>query len=187
MNRSTKIKKYGIFVIIFSINAVLNAQQLLGLQASWSDSFIEWNIDAEPQEDNSTLNMVFQPNDWSQWAWRMGEKSGSVRQKWKNDPSEWEATGDNKIVTARRIYPSEWREWRISDGKNTLELRCKYGNQTTEWEANDPELGNFRMFQTYARDPRDWTIEDDLDEKKISLSMRIVLTFLIMYHSVPRH
>ena len=41
------------------------------------------------------------------------------------------------------------------------------------------------MYTEYLNDPRDWIIEDSLSNE-ISIQMKIMMIFIVMYHSTPK-
>jgi hypothetical protein len=172
-------------LLLFSSFAPLpvSAQfQLEGLAANWSDAIHEWTIyTAEGEEGNMRATWHWR-DDFSQWNYRIGENAGDIRLKWKDNPEEWELRGDNQIVSARTRWRGDRREWRITDNDVTLILRTRWGNTLDEWVVESREHGGFYMYTVYAGDPRDWFIEDTLEEE-VSLPMKVMLTFLVMFNS----
>ena len=164
----------------------LEAQRLTEISAKFNDAFVEWEFYTDDNDDAGMLNMIWQnPDDWSQWNYRIGEKTGTIKTKWNKDFSQWELRGENKIITAQMIWNGDPRQWRITDNSMTLELKTKWGNQLTEWVVDDNKKGQFYMYMDVQNDPRDWQIEDELDET-VSFPMKMALVFLTMFNSVPK-
>lgn len=162
------------------------SQKIIGIAAKYNDAFVEWELYSDDTKDVGSLVMTWQqPDDWSQWTYRLGEKSGTIKTKWNKDFSQWEVRGDNKIITAQMIWNGDPRQWRITDNVTTLELKTKWGNQLTEWIIDDSKKGYFSMYMEAQNDPRDWVTEDELDEN-ISFPMRMTIIFLTMFNSCPK-
>lgn len=164
----------------------LGAQNLTGFATRWSDSFTEWRVSTAQEELEGELVQIWQgQNDWNEWRYRIGEAAGTIKLKWPENPNQWEARGDNHIVTARTLYHNNFREWRVTDGTYTVTLRSRYQNIFEEWLLKSDRHGWFEMYTYYEGDPRDWVIVDKL-ERDIPLPMRMMLGFLVVFHSTPK-
>jgi hypothetical protein len=166
------------------------SQYLTGISSYYDDSFVEWRFyseDEDGNEDEGTLKLTWQirDDDWTEWDYRIGEVFGTIKLKWKDNPGEWELRGNNSIVSARTVWPGQFEEWRITDNTNTLTLKSKWSNQFDEWLLRSSNDGDFLMYSAYERDPRDWVIEDRLEEN-ISFEMKMMLMFVVMFNSTPR-
>ncbi len=166
------------------------AQYLTGLSSYYDDSFIEWRFYAEneaEEEDEGELKITWQlrENDFTEWDYRIGDAFGTIKMKWKDSPEEWELRGNNSIVGARTVWPGQFDEWRITDNTTTLTLKSKWSNQWDEWLLRNSNNGNFSMYTNYERDPRDWVIVDELDEK-VSFEMKVMLMFVVMFNATPK-
>ena len=164
----------------------MSAQTLTGFGTRWSDSFTEWRILTAQEELEGELVQIWQgQNDWNDWRYRLGESAGTIKLKWPNNPNQWEARGDNYIITARTLYHDNFLQWRVSDGTHTVTLRCQYNNIFDEWALQSDRYGWFEMYTYYEGDPRDWVIVDELDPA-VPLPMRMMLGFLVIFHSTPK-
>lgn len=157
---------------------------LTGIATYYDDSFREWILFTEYEGEEGELELRWEDN-WSEWDYRLGEDFGTIKLKWRDRPDEWELRGNNKIVSARTLWRGNFREWRITDNSVTLTLRSRYSNQTDEWELRNSSHGDYRMVTNWERDPRDWMIEDGLDAE-VSFEMRMMLAFIVVFHSSPR-
>lgn len=152
----------------------------------YSDSFVEWDaLDTEGSVLGELVMRWQMQNDWSVWDYEVGDHSGYIKQKFSDDPTQWEVRGDGRVVTMRTLWSDDFSEWRVSDNQTTLVLKSRYGNSAEEWMLRDESQGHFYMYTSYENDPRDWTIESDLPEE-ISMPMRMALIFLVLYHSCPK-
>lgn len=176
------------FVLLFCLpTTTLSAQYLSGIATRWNDDFSEWLIFPEnEEEEEGYLRMRWQSQrDWTVWEYRLGEETGAIKLKWKQDPNQWEIRGNNQIVTARSLWNNNFLEWRISTRSEQFTLKCRYGNVIDEWEIRDSKSGAFRLYTNWEGDPREWTIEDDLNES-VSLTTKMAIIFLVVYHSSPK-
>lgn len=184
------MKKILVLAILSILAMQAQAQYLTGISSYYDDSFTEWrfySINEEEEEDEGELKITWQlrENDWTEWDYRIGDAIGTIKLKWKDNPEEWELRGNNSIVSARTVWPGQFEEWRITDNTTTLTLKSKWSNQWDEWLLRSSNNGNFFMYTSYERDPRDWVIEDELDDK-VSFEMKVMLMFVVMFHSTPK-
>lgn len=174
------------FVLVWQAQA----QQLVGLSSYYDDSFVEWRFyaaDETGDETEGTLKLTWQlrEDDWTEWEYRIGDAYGTIKMKWRDNPEEWELRGNNSIVTARTVWPGQFDEWRITDNTTTLTLKSKWTSQWDYWLLRSSNNGNFEMYTHYERDPRDWEIVDELDDK-VSFEMKLMLMFVTMFNSTPK-
>lgn len=179
-----------IFILLFFFwlgYSNLSAQYLSGIATRWSDDFSEWIIYPEnEEEEEGYLRMRWQnQRDWTIWDYSLGDWSGAIKLKWKNNPNEWEFRGNNEIVTARTLWNNNLLEWRITTRSGQYTLKSRYGNLLDEWQLRNSKNGTFRMYTNWEGDPRDWIIIDELDEA-ISLTTKIAMMFIVVYHSSPK-
>ncbi len=176
-----------ILVLLFLINPVFsNAQYINGIGTRWSDAFMEWIIYTEDEELEGDLTLRWQlQGDWSAWDYRLGEEVGSIKMKWKNNPSQWELRGGNEIVTIHMVWPNDVREWRLTNNSVTLTLKSRWGNNLNEWQLKTEKHGRFDIIAQWENDPREWNVWDDVDEN-ISIHMKIALLFIATFHSSPK-
>lgn len=161
------------------------AQWLTGMQTYYSDDFREWIIYTDEEDLEGDLNMRWKSqNNWSEWDYNIGESSGTIRATFRNDPSQFEIRGDGITVTARRLFANDFREWRITDNETTVIFKTKWGNNTNEWKVRDKKNGSFEMETEWEGDPRNWRIDDEMDEE-VSLQMKVAMIFLAIYHASP--
>ncbi len=185
--------------------AALQAQVLSGISTRWSDSFVEWEIYAaiprdttrtEPEEDSEEpdeslygelkLRWLNVREDFSEWDYEIGEERGTIRQKWKDDPSQWELRSYNgPVVSMRTAWPNDFNEWRVTDNSISLNLKSRWTNQFDEWLVDDSAHGKFYMYTLIKNDPRDWAVEDSMDDS-ISQSMKMALIFLTVFNGSPK-
>ncbi|NJN34105.1 MAG: hypothetical protein HC817_07520 [Saprospiraceae bacterium] len=183
-----KQKKFGLSLLLScTLCSMLNAQILMGASARFNNSFAEWDIYDDSLDQGGTLNMTWQqPDDWSQWSYRLGEKTGTIKTKWSGDFSQWEIRGENKVITATMTWRGDPRQWRITDNTVSLDLISAAGNIFNEWIVTDGKRGTFKMTLEDGFDLRDWAIEDELDET-ICFPMKMTLVFLAVFCSVPKN
>ena len=196
------------FALLFVLTwqaAVLGAQTLSSISTRWNDSFVEWEIyvmtardstEEEPDEDSASpeeslhgelkLRWLNVRDDYSEWDYEIGGERGTIRQKWKDDPSQWELRSySGSVVSMRTAWPGDFNEWRVTDNSIALNLKSRWTNQFDEWLVDDSTRGRFYMYTMVERDPRDWSIEDSLDES-VSQSFKMALIFLTVFNGSPK-
>ncbi|MBP7821911.1 MAG: hypothetical protein KA010_03230 [Saprospiraceae bacterium] len=169
------------------VGNVLTAQSpLFGIYTKWSDSFVSWEIINEDEDVVGSIEQLWmQQNNWKEWRVEIDGHSGIIRQKWKDDPSQWNVTLDEEIVNAQTRWTGDFKNWRITNNDIALNLECKYGNVINEWLINDKNYGTLRLRTLEENDPRDWIIEDDLDES-VPIAIRMAAVFLAVFNSSPK-
>jgi hypothetical protein len=177
----------------------LKSQVFTTVETQWNDSFVAWNLystepadstEPEPEELLSgefKLRWLPMREDWTEWEYQLGTERGTIRQRWKNDKTQWELRGYNgQVISVRSIWgPNDLTEWRVSDNNIALELRSRWKNQLDEWTVKDQRYGSFYLYTLRQQDTRAWAINDDL-KATVSPEMKLALVFLTVFHSSPR-
>jgi hypothetical protein len=192
-----------LFIALLTLSwSALPAQTFSSIATRWNDSFVEWDLygqeipeDSEAAEEDEgeeveigelQLRWLNVRDDWSEWDFRLGDQRGTIKQKWKDNPSEWELrTYDGSVVTMRATWAGDLKEWRVTDNSLILQLRSRWTNQFDEWLVDDSTYGRFYMYTFRSQDPRSWAIEDKLDQS-VSPAMKMAFIFLTVYHASPK-
>jgi len=190
-----------IILMLVLASAPFQAQTLDAVISRWDDEFTEWDIytlegDQEVIEDNGEeviaiessgqLVMRWQADkNWREWDFTVDGLTGSARQMWKDDPTQWEIRLGNEVVTCRAAWRDDPSEWRITNNRKMLTWRAKHPRDFSEWRLRGDTYGKFVVHTTFINDPRDWTIIDELDDN-IPFAMKMAMTFLAIYHSVEK-
>ncbi|MCC6410554.1 MAG: hypothetical protein IT270_02775 [Saprospiraceae bacterium] len=174
------------------------AQQFSTISTRWSDSFVEWDLYAltgdttdegfpdEAIAGELRLRWLGVKDDFSEWEYRVGDESGNIRAKFKDDPTYWELRSfSGSIISMRTAWSNDFTEWRVTDNATTLILRSRWKNQLDEWLVDDRNYGKYHIYTLRQQDPRDWGIDDNLDPG-VSQPMKIAFIFLTVFHSSPR-
>ncbi len=174
------------FFINFCLNVSLGAQEVFSsFNTYYDDSFAEWEIYSE-EEQLGTIEMKWKlKNDWSEWQVAIGDYYGTIKMKWDNNPNHWEVRINNEIIDVKTVYPRDYSEWRVSDGSNKLRLTSKYKNVYEEWSVDHKQHGFMDIFTNWEGDPRDWNINDGLEET-IGTEIKIAMIFIAILHSSPK-
>ena len=155
---------------LFVVSA--KTQTLSSVSTRWSDSFVEWEIYAtmptdttdtdDPDADSETpqeelygefkLRWLNVRNDFSEWDYELGSERGAIRQKWKDDPTQWELRSyTGNIVTIRTMWANDLTEWRVTDNSVTLNLKSRWKNQLDEWLVDDATRGSLHALHGFGR------------------------------------
>ena len=194
----------GLLFLLLAFAFRLSAQSLHTVSTKWGDSFAEWEIYAvalpdSTDEDSTEMAMPEETlfgtlklrwlnvrDDWSEWDFDLDGERGTIRMKWKDDPTQWELrTYSGAVVTMRTAWPNDKTQWRITDNQVTLLLKSRWTNQLDEWLVDDASHGKFYLYTLQRQDPRDWAVEDDLGSE-VSMPMRLALIFVTLFQSTPK-
>ena len=190
------------FLALFLLPLCLGAQRISSVSTRWSDSFVEWEVfaltrDSLPAEEDEEmpdeervgelkLRWLNMREDWSEWDFEIGDQRGTIRMKWKDDPTQWELRSyEGAIISMRAAWTNDPTQWRITDNDVSLLLRSRWTNQMDEWLVEDSQHGAFYMYTFQEMDPRDWAVDDRLGER-ISPSVRLAMIFIVLFHSTPK-
>ncbi|MBK7427568.1 MAG: hypothetical protein IPI60_11340 [Saprospiraceae bacterium] len=155
------------------------------MSSAWDDSFREWQVYGEGEEQIGFIKMQYEFNDdWTEWMYQIGDESGFIRNKFKDNPNLWELRGGNLVYNARTQWPNDPLTWLISGEGVRMTLKSKYTNILEEWSATDSNVGDFMMYTFYENDPRDWETRENLNNDKLHL--KVFLMFLVVINSAPR-
>ncbi len=157
-----------------------------GLSIAQEDDFTDWNFygDGDDPIGYLRLRWAFQ-KDWTEWDYRIGEVTGSIKQRTKEDPNIWELRSAGSILTLKTIYTGDFNQWRITDDTKTLTFATLYENVYDGWKSNS-KAGQFEIYTQWEMDPRDWVIHDNL-KPEISQPFKIAMIFLASYYSSPKY
>jgi len=191
----------SMIVLCFLADAGAQAPAMTTISCRWQDSFAEWEIYATPRREpdwvegdevqeehygDLKLRWLNVRDDWSEWDFDLGGERGTIRQKWKDDPQQWELrTYSGVVITMRTAWNGDFKEWRVSDNSISINIRSKWTNQLDEWQVQDANYGNYYLYTLRSRDPRDWAIEDNL-EYDISEEMKLAMIFVVIFNTMPK-
>lgn len=181
---------------------LLQAQVISGVSTQWSDSFVAWDLFSEeiiePATDSTTAEVeeykmgeikqrwIDVKEDWTDWDMNIDGRQGTIKMKWKNDPTYWELrTFDGDIISMKTIWPGDYTQWRVSNGDFSLDLKSRFTSDFGEWNVNDSKRGKYTISVQYTNDPRDWIVTDELEEE-VPVAMKAAMIFLVICHSSPK-
>lgn len=195
MNKSLPL----LLLLLLPAPGPLDAQTLSGISTRWSNSFVAWDLlvltpDASADEDDPEeetygslqIRWINLRDDFSEWDYELGTEKGTIRQKWANDPTQWELrsySGD--VVTMRAMWPNDLTQWRVTDNSISLVLKPRWTNAFDEWLVEDQAHGVFYVYTLQRGDPRDWAVDDRLDTT-VSQPLKLALLFLAVFQSSPK-
>ena len=183
------------WILVFGLLQPATAQVVTSISTQFSDSFVAWDLfgpdslstTVPPEEvvvGSLQLRWLEVQEDWTEWDFEVENRRGTIRLKWKNDPSEWELrTFDGKIVTMKTIWKGNFTQWRITDNDQTYTYRSKYTNDLGSWSCNHSQ-GYFEMEVWNTSDPRDWQLNDQMES--VDFSIKLAMIFLTTYYSSPK-
>jgi hypothetical protein len=161
-------------------------QRLLSFSSRWSDQLNEWEFETDEAEHAGEIRMQWtMQNDWTDWSISMGNQSGRLRLKWKDNPNEWELRMGGEIVTIRTAWRGRYQEWIVTSDSGRFTIRTVYGNILEAWETLNKTDNYFGLYTTWEGDSRNWTVVDEMKEE-VSMPTKLALAFIAILHSIPR-
>jgi hypothetical protein len=174
------LRGLSLLLLLFLLGGDTTAQVLGGIYSRYDNDLSEWIVVDDEGREIGHLRMRFPlHNDITLWGYRVGDQTGEIRARWRDNFREWEVHGDGEIITMRQVWRDVPTEWRLTDDKDiTLSWITRWANTPGDWEMREKDLyGRFEQFMAWENDPRDWVIIDDLDPD-IPLPMRMGMVFL---------
>lgn len=181
------MKKLYIFLLMVGTSTVVKAQvpELYAAYTQWSDTFGEWNIASIEDKQFGSLERNYPAgNDWTSWTVQYNGYSGTIKQKWTNQPHQWELRYANQLVTMRPIFREDFASWRIEGNQKTVTWLKQFQNLDAPWTIR--QHPGFTIYTEFEGDPRDWIIEDDLISEEITISMKLAMLFITLFYSSPK-
>lgn len=184
----TPLKKYYFALTLFCAMLAftkVHAQRLIKLSTKFNDAFVEFDLYGE-NDARGSLTLTWQkPDKWTEWNFRIGDTSGTIKTKWNDDVNFWEIRYNNKIATAQTVFQNDFSRWRITNNNFSLELAPANLNNPNEWWVEDSKRGSLYVAAEIPNDPRDWLVQDELSED-VPFSMRMAIIFVAIYQTIPK-
>jgi len=157
-----------------------------GLMTVFGDDLAQWDVFDYSGERAGELKLRFPPvagrgGDFTQWTFRMGAYSGSIRPKFAGREDQWEVRVDNDVVTVRTVFPRQFDQWAIGDGRTRVVFAVKDFALLEFWGTRGPTgPGRYEVYTRFEGDPRDWEVAEALTEP-ISPATQLAMLWLPVY------
>src|SRR5690625_4764474 len=100
------IRITGFFVIMILTAGTGWAQKITGYSTLYDDRFDKWILVTDDPNVEGGLEATWAVmQDWSEWQYTLGHRSGWIRLRNKNNLNIWEVVGDGQILEVRTISP----------------------------------------------------------------------------------
>lgn len=156
------------------------------MSISRDDDFTSWDLFGTEEDPMGYIRLRWiQQSDWSEWDFRIGETTGQIKMRSKNDPNIWELRSNNRIITMKTIYSGDFNQWRITDDTYTLTYKTMYENVYDGWKTSS-KSGEYEVYTQWEMDPRDWIINDKLKDT-IDQQFKTAMIFISSFYSSPKY
>src|SRR5690625_3070285 len=169
------IRITGFFVIMILAAGTGWAQKITGYSTLYDDRFDKWILVTDDPNVEGGLEATWAVmQDWSEWQYTLGDRSGWIRLRNKNNLNIWEVVGDGQILEVRTIFPDEFDHWQVRYRNKTYDVRMPYRGDPEQWSLKSKK-DHFYFYTYYEGDIRDWVVENETD---FPLPLQIGLTFI---------
>lgn len=176
-------RKIFLIAIFFLLVSPGFSQKIVGYGTVYDDRLDKWQVLAENPEQDGTIEATWAlMDDWTEWQYTVGEHSGWIRLRQKNNPDIWEVVGEGQILEVRTIFPGEFDHWQVRYQRKTYDVKV-WRNDPEQWQVRTKEEGKLSFFTYQERDIRDWVIENEMD---YPVPLQIALTFVPILQLVIR-
>lgn len=153
----------------------------------WNDRFDEWEILASLNDEEVVIHLdLVWPlqRNWEEWRIKSELFQGSIRTKWRGDISQWEMRINGDIILIRQLNRNDLNRWEISNGSSREILQTQWFNNPNQWHL-PRRKGAWIQFMDRENDPRDWIIEDYLEENT-DPAIRLAAIFIVIWQTIPK-
>lgn len=149
------------------------------------DRLDEWYIVSDDDIEGKLETKWKLRDDWNEWEYEIGERSGDISLKQEIEPKRWELrSNEGIIVQMTQSWRNDKSEWKIECEGIQLSYEMPHKNDIGLWQVDDKEMGYFECITLYERDYRDWEIYDEMSEE-IILEMKLAMAFISILPNLP--
>jgi hypothetical protein len=179
--------KILVAIILCSLFATstLSSQSIYSLNTEWDDEIKQWVIKVDEGEVEGEIEMTWRiRNDMTDWRYRINGQSGTIKQKWDNNPNFWELRSGSTVVSIATIWSGDFTAFRISDGNSELRIERVYrSGDPIEWKVTNVDEELFFWYNEFENDVRDWIVEDYLPDT-FSFETKLAAVFVSVLYSI---
>lgn len=162
----------------------LSAQGISDVHARFDDSIEEWELFDYDDEDLPSvlirLNGIAD-RDLHLWDVDLGDMTGQISKKWKDQNDLWEFRVNGEIITARVKWKNDYSEWEIKDGQNTYVLKTQAFSRNSDWTFGQFKDVYWTIAPIRAHDFRDIELFYEFDEAQKLVYLQIFSSFLVCF------
>lgn len=175
-----------LFLYFALFGNLIFSQQIFFASATQDYSLREWTLYDSTEAAIGDFQAVNLPNDaFQSWNLRIGEKSGYIKLRWKENPEQYDLLFDNKRISFSTIWPKQIDRWKLSTDSHLYELSFQIDEDgykaTLINSKNEPIL---ILNNEFVMDPRDWiftyTSLDCSDELSIATVFLVINNCLLL-------
>ena len=158
--------------------------QFFNISSIYDDSAVEWRIvslDSLNNEIYSTVRAKW-PNKptWTEWQFDHLEYYWDMSLRYQTNPQHWFLETNYGSVAIKQKWRNDFTEWTITYDDIRLKWTTDYGNDISQWYFEDKKYGFMEMWNSYDGDPRDWEIEDQAPNIPDEMKMAMLLITVIL-------
>jgi len=177
------IYRFSLFFLLFCHG--LEAQVLSQMSSAWDDTLDEWILYTTDEEVEGYLERKWRNgNNFSVWRYELDEvTSGEISQSWEGDSNSWELLSEiGERIEFKTVWKNDYSIWDVRVGGKSFRLKSASRQFRTSWSIESSEEEEFHFYLANEPDPRDWMIEDYIEDGSADLAIGIA--FISMFHSV---
>ena len=158
------------------------------VHSRWNDRFDEWEVFGSTVDDEEFVvqfDLVWPlQRNWEEWRIGGDLFEGSIRAKWPGDPGQWEMRINGDIIMINQLNRNDGNRWEIRNGTSRELLQTQWFNNPTQWFF-PRHREQWVQYMEREGDPRDWIIEDYLEEIT-DPGTRLAAIFIIIWQTIPK-
>ena len=171
------------------VTTSVNGQYLLGMQATYNDSFRSWEVSVEMDSTTTiegSLSITWDlRNDFSDWSFSIGDYDGTISQVFNNNAGRWELRSGNNVVSITQTWPGDTSEWDIRSKNTNTKMITTIDDNGPLWINKERKNGELAVYMERNGDPRVWIIEDYMNAD-VPFLHRLASAFISIYASCPK-
>lgn len=173
-----------IICFIFLCTLSYSQSKFFAVASEYDDSAVSWYLYAEDDDYNEIQSSVRAKwplkNTWTEWQFDHLDYYWDMYLRYQTNPQHWFLDTYNTKISIKQKWRNDLTEWTISYDKHRLKWTTEYGRDVSYWYFEDKELGFMQMWTTYDGDARDWEVEDEAPDVPDEVKMAMILITIIV-------
>ncbi|MEO6189577.1 MAG: hypothetical protein ABIO44_03550 [Saprospiraceae bacterium] len=148
-----------ILILLLWLNSI-HSQRIFFVSSRSDFSLYEWALSDSLDEEIGSLDFARLPNDaFNTWNIRIGEISGFLKLRWKENPHEWDLRLGNDLISIKPVWPNQFDQWNMTLDGHNLNLSLRRDKEGLQWivSTNSRETV-LEIINDVVNDPRDWSL-----------------------------
>lgn len=170
--------------ILFYTPSSFTQSTFYAVGSEYDDSAVSWNLFAIDEDDNEFQSNISAKwplkSSWTEWQFDHLQYYWDMYLRYQTNPQHWFMDTYNTKISIKQKWRNDLTEWIITYNNQKLKWTTEYGRDVSQWYFEDKQLGFMQMWTTYEGDARDWDIDDQAPNVPDEVKMAMILITIIV-------